>query len=33
MKRNLFEALKAGYTALQEAREGKITLPPHQRAH
>lgn len=29
MKRDLFEELKEGYTALQEAREDKITLRTH----
>ena len=29
MKRNLFDELKEGLTALQSAREGKITLRQH----
>ena len=29
MKRNLFEELKEGFTALQDSREGKITLRTH----
>ncbi|MFZ1765253.1 MAG: hypothetical protein WAT68_01110 [Candidatus Nitrotoga sp.] len=29
MKRNLFNELKEGFTALESAREGKITLRQH----
>lgn len=29
MKRNLFDELKEGFSALQSAREGKITLREH----
>lgn len=29
MKRNLFDELKEGFTALESAREGKITLQHH----
>lgn len=29
MKRNLFEELKEGFTALQDSREGKVTLRTH----
>jgi len=29
MKRNLFDELKEGFTALESAREGKITLRQH----